>query len=229
MRIFQNILIIFSGILLASTLTPIVSDFANNSTYEYCDHEGIYYKDINEMYQKIAETNYDFDGFEYAYVCNINKLHIDSLLKFSKVDFYGVTRGSVNKIPDNISELNNLTRLQIQDQKVRTLPPSLGSLTRLKILKLGGNKIESLPHEIGNLKDLEVLHLYDNEIEYLPEEIGNLKNLKILDLRMNNLKLLPEEIKNIENLEAIYLGGNDFSQSEKDNIKRMLPATNIFF
>jgi len=46
-------------------------------------------------------------------------------------------------------------------------------------------------------------------------------------LWQNQLTTLPEEIKNLHNLEKLYLGGNNFSRTEKKRIKKLLPNCKI--
>ena len=60
--------------------------------------------------------------------------------------------------------------------------------------------------EIGNLESLENLDLWSNEIDQFPESISQLHKLKRLDMRVINI--------------------NDAAQQ---NIKNLLPETEIFF
>jgi Leucine-rich repeat (LRR) protein len=76
---------------------------------------------------------------------------------------------------------------------------------------LRGNKIKSLPDTIGKLKKLNVLNLKDNQLTSLPNSITN----------------LDEE--NGGELYKINLSGNNFSDSEKEKIQKLLPNVEISF
>jgi Leucine-rich repeat (LRR) protein len=227
---FQILVFIFIGIFFGLLLSPLYENYLSKDTREYCDHDGVYFYDMSEMFRAIKKDGYKIDGFDYAYVCNVNKLFIPAVSEYPNVVFYGVTRGNITMLPGEISQIKGLSRFQIHDQEIKTLPAEIGTLTELKILKLGGNDLESVPAEIGRLENLEVLHLYDNRILTLPPETGNLNSLKILDLRMNSLSSLPNELGNLSGtLEFLFLGGNNFDESEKIKIRDLLPQTTIFF
>ena len=223
------LLSILLGILLGLLVREPFFKILSFDPYEYCEHNGITYSDINEMFDAIKRDGYRLNGYDYAYICNINGLHVDNLAE-SNITFYGVTRGNIKEVPPEISKLIYLERFQIHDQKISSLPPGIGNLKNLKILKLGGNNLNFLPPEIGNIKSLEVLHLYDNNLASLPPEIGDLTKLRVLDVRFNFLSALPTEIENLaSSLERLYLGGNPIKEAYIKNLKGKLPNTKIFY
>lgn len=71
--------------------------------------------------------------------------------------------------------------------------------------------------------------LNNNELQDLPKELGELKELKYLELGNNNLKNLPLEMKSLIKLEEMHLERNEFSEIEKERIKKMLPNCVIHF
>ncbi len=221
---------------LLAILTAVYSQFFwldvfSQDLRTYCEYGGIYYENIDEMYQAILNDDYSvISGGEYAYGCNTNQLNIDSIAQFDAFTIYGVTRGNVNQIPAEIDKIGTLEKLQVQDQKLTNLPDEIGNLSNLSVLKLGGNNITHLNPTMANLKNLEALYLYRNRLKNVPETIGQLDSLKLLDLRYNRLTELPETIGNLsDSLEVAYLGGNFFDQQAKEKIRSLLPHTTIYF
>lgn len=198
---------------------------------EYCEHEGIYYKDIGQMYEAIRNSSVPipFRGYEYAYPCFVTNLHIESLSKFKEVLFYAATYGAVDEIPETIGKLKTLEKLQIQDQRLTFVPVEIGELGNLKTLNLGGNKISGLPASVGKLTSLESLLVFDNKLVSLPNEISSLLSLRVLDLRNNSLSTLPKEVYQLKSLEYLYLGGNKIGPQEQILLQKALPNTKIFF
>ena len=113
----------------------------------------------------------------------------------------------LTKVPDSISDLRELTYLDLCGNLLSSLPESLRNLTDLKTLYLGPNNFRSLPNWLGDLKNLEFLELGYNKLSSLPESLGNLENLKELGLMNNNLQTLPKCLKSLKNLKILYLNG----------------------
>lgn len=228
------LIFISSGFILGFALKLPLSSFLSQNPQEFCEIHGKYFfGDAGKLYDLIDVIETDdktFGGMEYAYVCNINNLHIKELAKFNEVKVYAVTRGNVKEISPEIALLKDLEIFQIHDQKIISLPKEIGLLTKLTTLKLGGNNLKTLPPEIRNLSNLKVLHLYDNQLTSLPPEIGNLTKLSILDLHSNKLTEIPAEIGKLSNnLHILYLGESELSQEEKEKIQELLPNTEIYF
>ena len=87
--------------------------------------------------------------------------------------------------------------------------------------------ITCIPDSIGNLLKLEKFDLHLNKLELLPESIGNLESLEYLILTGNKLTCLPESIKNIKKLKYLSLMNNNFSEEEKNKIRKILPNVEI--
>ena len=125
-------------------------------------------------------------------------------------------------------ELINLKKLDLFN-RLTEIPEEIDSLNNLQILDLNANGLTFLPKEIGNLTNLQKLNLSFNKLTFLPKEIGNLINLKELSLSFNNLTYLPKEIGNLINLQYLNLVSNGLPNLEKENIKTLLPNTEIYF
>ena len=132
-------------------------------------------------------------------------------------------------VPKQIGNLKNLTYLSLNYNQLASLPKEIGNLESLTYLSLNENQFATLPKEIGNLESLTYLSLNKNQLATLPKQIGNLVNLTELNLHENQLTTLPEEIKLLKNLTRLSLYGNNFSEEEKERIKKMLPNCEIEF
>jgi len=77
---------------------------------------------------------------------------------------------------------------------------------------------------------LRILSAKNNNLTGIPAEIGQLSNLVSIDFSNNNLDSMPNEIGNIKNnLKTLNLSGNNYSQEKMQEIKNMLPNTNVIF
>ena len=56
------------------------------------------------------------------------------------------------------------TKLDLEDNNLKSLPPEIGQLTKLTKLYLGENELTSLPPEFGQLTNLTTLYLRGNKI-----------------------------------------------------------------
>lgn len=123
-----------------------------------------------------------------------------------------VTNNQLTCLPDQISNLANLTRLILAFNQLKFLPPSLSELTCLKVLTLDSNQLTSLPTDIGQLARLEKLSVKNNAISTLPISISQLQKLSVLDLSSNRLVELTHAVANCYQLEELDVGKNDLQE-----------------
>ena len=114
----------------------------------------------------------------------------------------------LKRLPEFISVLQKLTKIDLKINRISTLPYSLGYIVSLKYLDLSNNIIKRLPTSIGMLISLEYLYLRYNNLRTIPSSIGFLENLKVIDLRHNKINTLPNSLKKLSNLEVLDLHGN---------------------
>ena len=118
----------------------------------------------------------------------------------------------ISEIPNSISNLTELTYLDLDNNNVSDLPPSFGELQSLRLLALGDNPIVPIPEEIWLLTGLTNLFLYkldsDSELTQLPDGIQNLTNLEGLYLHGNALSAIPEGISSLVNQKHLWLSEN---------------------
>jgi hypothetical protein len=138
---------------------------------------------------------------------------VDNIFDFinineEKIDLSGL---KLPKLPNELNKLKNTTDINANEVGLTEIPSTIGDMDNLEFLLLRGNKIKSLPDTIGKLKKLNVLNLKDNQLTSLPNSITN----------------LDEE--NGGELYKINLSGNNFSDSEKEKIQKLLPNVEISF
>ncbi len=128
-----------------------------------------------------------------------------------KTETLDLSEKNITKLPPEIGQLTNLTRLYLHSNQLTSLPPEIGQLTNLTTLSLSINQLTSLPPEIGQLTNLTGLHLNSNQLTSLPPEIGQLTNLTTLYLHSNQLASLPPEIGQLANLSVFTLFNNQLT------------------
>jgi len=84
--------------------------------------------------------------------------------------------------------------------QVEWFPVSLGKLQDVTEIDLSENRIMALPSTIGSLRYLTKLDLHSNQLINLPDTFGELSSLIDLDLRANQLKSLPTSFRNLTSL-----------------------------
>mmetsp|Transcript_14981 Transcript_14981/g.23912 ORF Transcript_14981/g.23912 Transcript_14981/m.23912 type:complete len:116 (+) Transcript_14981:351-698(+) len=89
-------------------------------------------------------------------------------------------------LPDEFSELNSLTHLDLSRNKLCALPEEVQELKSLQMLNLSSNSLVRIPPSIRGMKSLRKLDLRDNPLlRTFPTEIGSLPSLK--DLRVDRI------------------------------------------
>ncbi|MFX1399154.1 MAG: hypothetical protein ACFFAS_19185, partial [Promethearchaeota archaeon] len=122
-----------------------------------------------------------------------------------------LSNNKLTSLPESITKLASLQRLNLRRNQLSTLPESIGNLTSLTSLLLSANKLTSLPESIGNLSSLQKLSIWDNQLTTLPESIGNFSSLQRLGLRHNQLTTLPESITKLASLQRLDLIDNQLT------------------
>ncbi|XP_043565840.1 lumican [Chiloscyllium plagiosum] len=134
----------------------------------------------------------------------------------------------ISKVGNTLRGLENLTTLQLNDNKLKDVG-SLSGLKSLTYLDLSGNQLAKLPDDppegiemfyvtnnniksipkdyFNKIKDLQYLRMSHNEItdDGIPDKIFNITSLIELDLAYNDLKSIPLVNERLENL---YLQAN---------------------
>ncbi|MFX1258492.1 MAG: leucine-rich repeat domain-containing protein [Promethearchaeota archaeon] len=181
----------------------------------------------SDYLEKVPECVGELSKLSFLYL-NIKKLNFlpESITKLPYLKRLNIQTESFT-IPENISDIKSLTSLFIRNSSLRTLPESIGKLKSLNELFLYDNRLITLPKSIGNLTSLRILRLNNNKITSLPESIGQLSELEELDIRNNNIISLPNLIVNLSKLKKFSFDAEKINILPKQWIR--LPIRKIKF
>ncbi|ONH90044.1 hypothetical protein PRUPE_8G032100 [Prunus persica] len=159
----------------------------------------------------------NLEGFP-SEICNLKSLEELDASRCSKID----------KLPENVGEMESLTKLRLYGTSIRQLPRSIVGLKKLRDLSLGGgsgsqpNKSRfwwGLPRlykrnalvlgSLDGLCSLGILDLSDCELceGDLPSDIGCLSSLAEFKLSGNNFVSLPASIGCLSKLKLFWVNG----------------------
>ena len=79
--------------------------------------------------------------------------------------------------------------MDLHDNQLESLPDTLSELTRLTRLNLGHNRLTALPGAVYSLKELQVLQMNNNQIESIDDKICEVNMLNNLNLAHNKIKV----------------------------------------
>ena len=171
-----------------------------------------------ETFQKVLHLLQRMDD---GYVLTEDELR--NLEKISVVNFSDL---GLEKLPESIDKLSQLTELYVSFNELNSLPQSIGNLAQLTILDVSDNQLNSLPQSIGNLSQLIVLDVSDNGLISLPQNISKLSQLTTLDVSRNQLTSLPESIGNLSQLTTLDVSDNQLN-SLPESIGRLSQLTEL--
>ena len=124
---------------------------------------------------------------------------------------YSDSSQAISEIPEGISNLKKLQRLNLERNPIVFLPNDFGELKSLEFLNLNFNKINNLPESFANLKSLKKLHFscFDSTIQEdfstILMELKSLEELSISTIQFNTYKNLSK----ITSLKKITILGRD--------------------
>lgn len=118
----------------------------------------------------------------------------------------------LRSLPMELQGLRNLQLLALDFNCFEDFPEAICQLPQLNILYLGSNRLYSLPSELSKLKELNTLWLETNCLTVFPKVICELSNLKTLHLGYNQIRSLPEELRQLQELRSIWLAGNQLTE-----------------
>lgn len=144
---------------------------------------------------------------------NSNKTHLD------------LSNRDIMVIPDEISRLKSLKKLNLSYNSISNIPLCICELPNLKELRLSRNLITKLPENFGQLRSLITVDISHNPLIELPESIGDLQELDNLDISFCKLERLPFAFIRLLSLRNLSLEHNSFIFPPEKVIKRGLYAT----
>lgn len=146
-------------------------------------------------------------------------------------------------LPDS----DNLERLLLTDNYLRSLPDSLANCTGITELDAAGNKLTSIPC-LNTLTALKRLMLHDNRLSDTPlidelnmlrevdlrsnqltslENLRNCPSLQLLSVRDNNLMVLPKNVAMWKNLEEFDASVNLIEEIPEE-LANITPLTRLY-
>ncbi|XP_076886332.1 receptor-like protein 7 [Bidens hawaiensis] len=144
-------------------------------------------------------------GFAGIILESITKLKHLVYLSLHKCFFSG-------PIPRSLSNMTQLSHLDVGLNRLTGFVPSLESLSKLNVLELSDNHFENerLPHWLSKLSKLNELH-FDSMYIYdeIPSSLANLTTLRIISITDNYIfGHIPSSFMNLTQLSVIDLGRN---------------------
>jgi internalin A len=185
------------------------------------------YQEAIRRIEETKRTNVDYLNLSDL---ELNRLP-ESISQLQNLSTLDLNNNQLNNLPESISQLQNLSTLNLYNNRFSYLPESISQLENLSTLALHNNQLNSLPQSISQLKNLSQFYLHNNELGNLPECISQLQNLSQLYLHNNELGSLPESISQLKNLSQLYLHSNELgsfpeSISQLKNLSQLYLANN---
>jgi len=140
---------------------------------------------------------------------------------FSNLERLSITHSKLDRLPTAVSEMSQLTSLNVSSNQIRLDVPSaekLAGLAQLEHIDLSENPLGITP-DFSGMPKLQTLDLSSTQIDQWPIGLLSQTNLKSVKLLNNRLRAVPEICLNppTDQLEAIVrinnvtqLQGNDF-------------------
>ncbi|CAL9088223.1 unnamed protein product [Musa textilis] len=128
------------------------------------------------------------------------------------LDLQGKLMDQIEWLPVSLGKLQDITELNLSENRIMALPPSVGGLRSLTKLDVHSNQLINLPDSFGELCNLVDLDLHANRFKSLPPSFGNLTSLVNLDLSSNQLTALPDTLGNLTNLRRLNVETNELEE-----------------
>ncbi|EEF27886.1 hypothetical protein RCOM_0335820 [Ricinus communis] len=158
-----------------------------------------------EMHPKLSVVVLRYADFEGISIPLLDKWHGLNNLNIS-VDPY------IQKLPDYVSNLSNLTTLSLRNCRVLRYVPSLEKLKALKKLDLNFIRVEEVPQGMEFLFNLKYLGLFRTSIkEFPPGILPKLSCLQVLLLDLG-LSVEVEEVASLRKLESLCCWFHDLNE-----------------
>ncbi|CAN6288709.1 unnamed protein product [Urochloa humidicola] len=130
----------------------------------------------------------------------------------TELNLRGMLVDQVEWLPVSLGKLQDITELDLSENRIMALPSTIGSLRYLTKLDLHANQLINLPDTFGELSSLIDLDLRANQLKSLPTSFGNLTSLANLDLSSNLLRVLPDCLGKLTNLRRLIAETNELEE-----------------
>ncbi|MBK6884756.1 MAG: leucine-rich repeat domain-containing protein [Flavobacteriales bacterium] len=132
-------------------------------------------------------------------------------------------------VPEEVFQFKNLNALDLSGNKIKEIPESLGRLVYLQEFRASRNKLKVVPPSVCKLVHLKRLDMSRNALEALPKCIGAWTELVSLDLWDNDLAEFPEEMSKMKALRFMDLRAIQFEVPEMEYIQELVPKAKVYF
>lgn len=102
----------------------------------------------------------------------------------------------LDRLPDAVSTLQNLTELRLENSSITLTPDSaagLAGLEHLEYIDLDDNPLNITP-DFSNMTNLNTVHLRNTELTHFPLSLLGLSEIEVIDLSENLITELPTEL-----------------------------------
>ncbi|KAG8092641.1 hypothetical protein GUJ93_ZPchr0012g21189 [Zizania palustris] len=171
---------------------------------------GLEYKPISSLRRGVSAGSTDMEKLSLIQVASL----IESSAKkgTTELNLRGKLLDQIEWLPVSLGKLQDVTELDLSENRIMALPSTIGSLRYLTKLDLHSNQLINLPDTFGELSNLIDLDLHANQLKSLPTSFGNLMSLANLDLSSNMLKVLPDCLGKLVNLRRLIVETNELEE-----------------
>eukprot|EP00002_Diphylleia_rotans_P024249 TRINITY_DN4779_c0_g1_i1.p1 TRINITY_DN4779_c0_g1~~TRINITY_DN4779_c0_g1_i1.p1 ORF type:complete len:1654 (+),score=328.51 TRINITY_DN4779_c0_g1_i1:45-5006(+) len=115
----------------------------------------------------------------------------------------------LSHVPEAVTVLSHLVRLDVFSGKLSRVPAQLSSLHRLRQLRISGKDLKEVPASLSKLRGLRELRIFENQIRIFPFTFDVFSSLEILQISHNLLGEIPESILSVPFLRELRADANE--------------------
>lgn len=134
--------------------------------------------------------------------------NVTGISQLSNLTELNLCRNELTEFPQEISKLQQLVTLYMNQNNIKSIPDNIfPSLKKLKFLKMSTNKLRQLPSDMNRCENLIYLNLSNNCLRDVQPLVG-LGRLNELYVENNRLTELPHALFQSQNLEKFKANRN---------------------
>ena len=148
-----------------------------------------------------------FDNMKHLKFLDIHSNYLTLFNLFTEMPILDSLLLSYNQIQyiNGLDKCNNLTNLDLNNNKITEFPPDILKLKKLSILNLQNNDLNSIPNTLGLMINLVRLNIEGNPLKRLvgkmrnctTEELKNYLKTRITVQDLENTQMTKEELYDI--------------------------------
>jgi len=187
------------------------SSLSDSGSSESSEGEDEMWVDRDNKIQ-LSHQDIDTDALEI----NITNIVIEN--KHTKIEHLLATNNCLQTVPDVVSSLTHLTRLDLSNNMLKSVCDAVTELHGLTHLYLRNNLLteDTLPKDMRGLRSIRTLNLSGNRLTCLPQQVLDIVSLRNLFLGANHIKEVDKGINRLRRLRLLYLGGNQLEHLPKE-------------